>query len=301
MQTILNIGRAIPSGILKRFYVFLSMGLFFPILAWSQTGEPAPFVLSQRVGTELDSVEVEYFNIFPDLDRVRSVVYRLDNLENLRMLVSLANGKDTTVTFSKLATVELAKMIDRFEHLADSADIVNWKLLPGYSHGKFNFHESTGRNVKVTTAEGTFSGRLLHLSDTSLFLWSKKGDFEPLNCQRFIKKIPARQIKTIEIKANLSSKLFGASLGAGIAIGVLQLGYNVTGASDYLLSSNSIFLLGVGALVGAVGGFFFDGISTIGRYKDVNQDLGTYRKIKEGIGSKAMFNLVYPPELENFR
>lgn len=295
------------NGLISFLKTVIPRLFFFPccflilINAKAQSNEPPPFVLSERVGQELDSVEVEYFNVFPELDAVKSVVYRKDNLENVKMLVSMANGSDTTISFSKLAAEQLTIMIDRFEDLSDSSNLVNWKLLPGYSQGKFNYFENSGRTVKVTTSEGVFTGRMLQISDTALLLYSKKGDFKPQNFSRYVKKIAPHTIKSIEIKPNLSSKLFGASFGAGLAVGALQLGYNVTGASNYILSTNSILLLGIGGLLGSVGGFFFDGISTIGRFKDVNQDYNTYLKVKESIRSKAIFNSVYPPELKTFR
>ncbi|HOY96084.1 MAG TPA: hypothetical protein PK509_10120 [Catalimonadaceae bacterium] len=301
MQTIsINGLISFPVAVIPRLFILLSW-LCVQLDAKAQTDEPPPFVLSERVGQELDSIEVEYFNVFPELDEVKSVVYRKDNLENVKMLVSMANGSDTTISFSKLAAEQLTIMIDRFEDLADSSDLVNWKLLPGYSQGKFNYFENSGRTVKVNTSEGIFTGRMLQISDTALLLYSKKGDFKPKDFGRYVKKIAPQTIKSIEIKPNLSSKLFGASFGAGLAVGALQLGYNVTGASNYILSTNSILLLGIGGLLGSVGGFFFDGISTIGRFKDVNQDFNKYLKVKESVRSKAMFNSVYPPELKTFR
>jgi hypothetical protein len=301
MQTIsINVLISLLAKLIPRLYFFLCFFLI-QFIAHSQTNEPPPFVISERVGQELDSVEVEYFNVFPELNGVKSVVYRKDNLENVKMLVSMSNGSDTTISFSKLAAEQLTIMIDRFEDLADVPDLVNWKLLPGYSQGKFNYFESSGRTVKVNTSEGVFTGRMLQISDSALLLYSNKGDFKPQNFSRYVKKIAPHTIKSIEIKPNLSSKLFGASFGAGLAVGVLQLGYNVTGASNYILSTNSILLLGIGGLLGSVGGFLFDGISTIGRYKDVNQDFNTYLKVKESIRFKAIFNSVYPPELKTFR
>ena len=299
MQTILNKG--LISSFLNTVCCFAFVFLLISNFAIAQTDDGDSYVLSSRVGRELDSVEVEYFNIFPDLDGVKSVVYRKDNFDNLRMLVSMVGGQDTTITFSRLATEQLTILIDRFEDIADSSDLVDWKLLPGYSPGKLNYFESTGRLVRVTTSDGNFSGRMLMVKDSVLCLWMKKGDFKPKECDRFIKQIKPHTIKSIEIRANLSSKLFGASLGAGIAIGALQLGYNVTGASDFLLSSNSVLLLGIGALVGSIGGFFFDGISSIGRYKDVDQNMTNYQKFKPGISSKSMFHLVFPPELKNYQ
>lgn len=301
MQTIsINALISYPALVIARLCFFVCFFLL-QFVAMAQSDEPLPFVLSERVGKELDSVEVEYFNVFPELDGVKSVVYRKDNLENVKMLVSMANGSDTTISFSKLAAEQLTIMIDRFEDLADNPDLVNWKLLPGYSQGKLNYFESSGRTVKVNTSDGMYSGRMLMVSDTALFLYLKKGDFKPFEFLKYVKRIAPQTIKSIEIKPNLSSKLFGASFGAGLAVGALQLGYNVTGASDYILSTNSILLLGIGGLLGSVGGFFFDGISTIGRFKDVNQDFNTYLKVKESIRSKAMFNAVYPPELKTLR
>jgi hypothetical protein len=301
MQTIsINGPISFSASVISGLCFFLSW-FVVPFSLPAQSEDPMPFVLSERVGPELDSVEVEYFNVFPNLDGVKSVVYRKDNLENVKMLVSMANGSDTTISFSKLAAEQLSVLINRFEDLADSSGLVNWKLLPGYSQGKFNYFESSGRTVKVTTSEGVFTGRMLQISDTALLLYLKKGDFKPKDFSRYVKRIAPHIIKSIELKPSLSSKLFGASFGAGLAVGALQLGYNVTGASNYILSTNSILLLGIGGLIGSVGGFFFDGISTIGRFKDVNQDFNTYLKVKESLRAKAMFNSVYPPELKTLQ
>jgi len=288
------------------YFIFKSIPFSFFIFlvlfkSQAQNQEKDQFILSNRVGLELDSVEIEYFNIFPGLDAVKSVVYRKDMYENLKMLVSLANGKDTTITFSKLQTEQLQILIDRFEHLPDSSNLINWKLLPGYSLSKFNYFESTGRNIKLKTTQGSFYGRLLLMTDSVIYLWMKKGDYDPAVHAQYVKKIYPKDVITLEVKPSFSSKVFGASMGAGLAIGALQLGFNVTGESDFLLSANSVVILGIGGLVGSIGGFFFDGITSRGRKKSIQNNVLFYAMYKDKIKPKAMFYTIFPPEFKNFQ
>jgi hypothetical protein len=260
-----------------------------------------PFELSPRVGAELDSNEIEYFNVFPELDFIKSAVYRKDGFGNVLFLLSRADGKDTTVSISKLAGDELSKLINRFEDVPDSSKIVNWKLLPGFDPARLNYFENVGRNVTVFTKSGNFSGRLLLASDSAICIWMKRGDFLPEGCDQYIRRFHYSEINSIEVRPSFSTKLFGASIGAGLALGAIQMGFNITDKEDYLRSGNSLFLLGIGGLAGAVGGFFFDGITSIGRYKDIDSSFLKYRKVQSKIRSNAMFYKVYPPELNKYR
>lgn len=269
-------------------------------MGFAQENEPAPFLLSPRVGETLDSVEVEYFSIFPDLDGVKSVVYRKDNFDNLQMLVSLFNGKDTTLLFSPLAIPELQTLINQYEKIPDNRNLVKWNLLPGMSASKLNYFENVGRKAVVYTTHGKFTGRLLTFRDSAIYLWQKQGSFMPEpGYQRFIKKISPDSIRKIRLKPSVSSKVFGASLGAGVALGLLGFGYNLTGSSDYLLSSNSLVLLGIGAGAGSVIGVLADGAMRIGRVKTINGNRELFREAAYRWGSRAMFHRIYPPELKN--
>ena len=267
----------------------------------AQQAKEEEFVLSDRVGNLLDSNEIEYFNVFPDFDFIKSAVYRKDNLGNVRFLLSSADGRDTTVTISGLAANELSKLIGRFEDVADSNKIINWKLLPGFDKDKLNYFEGTGRNVTVYSSAGTFTGRMLMVGDSSLCIWLRKGDFQPEDCSRFIRRFHYSEIRSLEIRPSFSTKLMGASIGAGLAVAAIQLGMNISDKEDYLFSSNSLFILGIGGLAGAVGGFFFDGISSIGRFKEINGDAAHFKRTREKIRSHAMFDKVFPPELVPFR
>jgi hypothetical protein len=297
MQSILHPGQRLWRSFgrwLVCWFVFVGM----PVLAQEQPKEQ-PYVLSTRVGAELDSVEVEYFNVFPELDHVRSVVYRKDNLDNVRMLISLANGGDTTITFSSLAAAELGKMIDHFEQLSSKPELVNWKLLPGYNQNRFNYFENSGRNLRVRFLNGSqVTGRILMVSDSAIFLWTKSGDFDPVDFMRHVMIIRPSEVKEVLIRPNISSKLFGASIGAGIAIGALQIGYNLTGESDFLLSTNSIVLLGIGAAAGSIGGYLFDSFSVVGRKKKFQGSYDQFVLAKKRIATNGMFRAIFPPELK---
>ncbi len=147
--------------------LFCPFAGFFILLLWlvcaqthfSKAQSNSDFELSPRVGASLDSNEIEYFNIFPDFDNIRSAVYRKDNLGNVRFLLSKANGSDTAVTMSKIGGEELGKLINQFEKVADEPSLVNWNLMPGFHQAKLNYFENTGRNVIVYALSGTFSGR----------------------------------------------------------------------------------------------------------------------------------------------
>jgi hypothetical protein len=216
-------------------------------------------------------------------------------------LLSQADGKDTTITLSKLAGEELTKLINQFEKIPENPRLVNWKLLSGYNPDKLNYFENSGRHITVSSDSGRFSGRLLMVSDSSLCIWQKKGDFQPEECSRFVRRIHFREIRTLEVLPSFSSKIFGASIGAGVAVAALQLGLNLTSSEDYFFSSNSLVLLGIGGLIGAVGGFFFDGISSIGRYKEINRNHSSFSKFAKKYRGHAMFHHIYPPELKKYR
>lgn len=273
----------------------------FSLSLHAQEKSDSPFLLSPRVGTELDSNEIEYFNVFPDLDFVRSAVYRKDNFGNIRFLLSLSDGKDTTATFSNLGGEELIKLINQFEKIPDNPKLVNWKLLPGFQTDKLNYFENAGRNATVYSNTGTFSGRLLMISDSAVCLWQKKGDFQPEEVPRYLKRIPYYEIREIEVRPSFSSKLFGASIGAGLAVAAIQLGLNITNNEDYVFSGNSLLLLGLGGLTGAVGGFFFDGVTSIGRFQSVNQNHLLFSRFTRKHRDHAMFRKIIPPELKEFK
>ena len=284
--------------LLALFMAFLPV---IPQIIFAQSRGEQAFELSPRVGAELDSNEIEYFNVFPELDFIRSAVYRKDNLGNIRFLLSQADGKDTTVTISNLAGEELGKLIDQYEKVPDNPKLINWRLMSGFNPDKLNYFENAGRQVTVYSNSGRFSGRLLMVSDSAVCIWQKKGDFQPEDVQRYLRRFHFREIREIEIRPSFSSKLFGASIGAGIAIAAVQLGLNITDSEDYVFSGNSLFLLGIGGLTGAVGGFFFDGITAIGRYKSIEGNYLNFLKFYRKHRAHAMFNGVYPPELAGYR
>ena len=260
------------------------------------------FVLSPRVGLSLDSVEVEYFSIFPELDGVKSVVYRKDGFGNLQMLVSLHNGRDTTLTYSSLAIPELQNLINRFEEIPDNPGLVKWNLLQGLSPSRINYFENIGRKAVVYTLNSRYEGRLLTFGDSALYLWLKPGGFRPgPDWMRYVKRIPADSIRKIRLRPNISSKIFGASMGAGVAVGLLGFGYNATGASDFLFSANSLLLLGLGTVAGSVAGLMVDGALHIGRVRRIDFSQQAFGEAKARWGSRAMFNRIYPPELQNLR
>jgi len=285
-------------------YIHRILGLSAILLSlvsfsWAQQSEPAPFVLSQRVGLEIDSIEAEYFNLFPDLDGVKSVVYRKDNLENLRMLVSLANGQDTTVTFSRLATQELTRYIDHHEVLIDSTSLVNWDLLPGYNVNKLNYFEDHGSVVFVRRLDGTLQvGKLLMVSDTMVQLWTSAQPFRPNLFPQNILRIPVREIDQIQRKQDLSGRIFGITLGAGLGIAALAITVDV-GNPENFDATGTLLVLGGGAILGAGLGYLYDQ-STISRRKyKIFGIYDNYLKIKPKLLKRVMFTGVYPPELYN--
>jgi len=276
----------------------LFIWFFLPQKLNAQNENPLPFVLSERIGADLDSNEIEYFNIFPDINKVKGAVYRLDNFENLRMLLSLADGRDTTITFSKLGALELRKYIDKHELLPDSQNIVNWELLPGYSLWKMNFFEDHGSILYVKCDTVTYSGKLLKIEDDHLILWASTQPFRPGTWTTYSKKIPAGSITRIERKQDLTGKIFGITMGAGIGAAFFALIY---GNFDFesLSLQNTVLLIGGGGVIGGGLGWLYDGLTISRRKYNIQNDRAKYLKAKKKLEKRAIFSSVFPPELKN--
>jgi len=266
-----------------------------PVFAQNEKEE---FILSPRVGLEIDSNEVEYFNIFPDLNNVKGVIYKLDNFMNLRMLVSLANGKDTTIMFSKLGVEELRTYINKHEILADSQNIVNWDLLPGYGISKMNFFERHGSIVFVHCDSVVYSGKLLRVTDNELILWTSTQPFRPETWNVFSKKIPIDSIDKIERKQDLTGKIFGITLGAGIGAALLNIGFSVFNSQN-LSVENTLYLVAGGGVIGAGLGWFYDKLTLSRRKYRIFKNRDNFLKNRPNLEKRAIFTSIYPPELKN--
>lgn len=277
-------------------YTFL---FIFALPSFGQTNEGQPFVLSDRVGLEIDSNEVEYFNLFPDLDGVKSVVYRRDNLENMQMLVSLANGQDTTLIFSKLATIELSKYIDKHEILRDSATLIKWDLLPDYGLSKMNYFEDYGSLLIVQLKDSTVqAGKLMKMTANGILLWQGKQPTRPNLFPNLIKSVRWDEIKKIQVKQDLSGKIFGISMGVGLGIAISNILFLGSLQPDAQDLTNTLVAIGVGGLIGTSIGLLYD-YSTVSRRKfNFESHKFDLQKVKRKLSKRAIFDKVYPPELK---
>lgn len=289
------------SGFLKQKLAF---GLLFlyTICSRGQTLKPE-YVLSQRVGEEIDSVEAEYFNIFPDLDGVKSAVYRLDNFGNLRMLISLATGRDTTLTFSKLAALELGKYIDNHEILADSTRLIDWGLLPAYHLNRINYFEDHGSMVEIRTDTGFFAGKLMRVTDSSVILWMSEQPFKPNTWLLYSRKVMVRDIVQIKRMQDLTGKLFGLTMGTGLGIALVAnyIGFDKNLFTEWTSEDlkYSLIAVGGGALSGILFGKAYDYFSRKSRRYKVDKSLDSFQKFKPALEKRAIFRKIYPPELRS--
>jgi hypothetical protein len=274
-------------------FTFGSVSLLFG----QKEGESA-FILSPRVGAEIDSMEAEYFNLFPAFAHVKGAVYRKDNLGNLQMLVSLSGGRDTILTYSVLGALELSRYIDKFEVLPDSTKLVNWNLLPGFDPGKRNFYENYGARLYVYSRGGALlsAGRLLKITDQNVYLWKDKRHFQCSLFPSAVEKIPAADISKIEKRQDLTGKIFGMSVGAGIGIAIMN---PVSLTSDNITLENTVYLMAGGAIIGAALGWMYDLLSISRRKYHIRDFQTDYPKTKAKLLKKAKFSTVYPPEIKN--
>jgi len=299
MQSILK--KSILLDFLRDFLIFspfIFSVIFIPGTLFAQDETNEKFILSPRVGEDLDSNEIEYFNLFPDINAVKSAVYRLDNFENLKMLLSLANGKDTVVSFSKLGALELRTYINKHEVLADSQSIVNWELLPGYGISKMNFFEDHGSILYVFCDSIKYSGKLLKIDEQNLILWTSTQPFKPDTWNKYSKKIPANSITKIERKQDLTGKIFGISIGAGLGAAILNIGFAAFNSQN-LSFENSLILVAGGGLVGGAFGWLYDGLTISRRKYNIQKNLSKYLNVKPKLEVRAIFHEIFPPELKN--
>ncbi len=293
--------RFLPQALRLRMVCVLVLNLFLASAAIAQNEDPSSFVLSPRVGAEIDSMEAEYFNLFPELAHVKGAVYRKDNLGNLQMLVSLAGGRDTTFTYSVLGAAELGRYIDNFEVLPDFSKLINWKLLPGFDPSKRNFYENYGAKVYVYFGpnKNMQVGRLLKMTDKNMYLWYDKRHFQPALFPNSVGTIPAESITRIERRQDLTGKIFGMSVGAGIGIAIMNP-VSLAGA-DNLTLENAVYLMAGGAIIGAALGWVYDLLSISRRKYRINNDMAIYQKAKSRLQKRAKYNTIFPPEIKNLQ
>lgn len=284
------------SGKVAFWFLLLFSGI--QTFSLAQRSEKESYCISQRIGLEIDSIESEYFNIFPELDGVKSAVYRQDNFGNVRLLVSLASGNDTTIMFSKLAAQQLGVYIDKHEVLLDSSYLVDWGLLPGYNLNRINYFEDHGTLVFVKTDSTVLAGKLLLVTDSTVLLWSNKQPFRPETWELYTKVIRVSDIVQIERKQDLTGRIFGITLGAGLGAAILNAGFAVFGTEN-LSPENTLYLVIGGGLIGAGIGYLYD-ISTVSRRKyQIQKSTELFLKQKQKLEKRAVFTKVYPPELRN--
>lgn len=275
------------------FFLLSFHGIF------SQSKEDQSFVLSNRIGVEIDSIEAEYFNLFPDLDGVKSAVYRKDNLENLQMLVSLSNGTDTTLIFSKLATAELSKYIEKQEILRDSINLIDWGLLPDYGLSKMNHFEDFGSLLYIQLKDNTIvAGRLMKITDKGLIIWQGKQPTRPNFFPDLMRVVRPEEIKKLERKQDITGKIFGISMGIGLGIAASNILFLGSFNPDGQDLANTALAIGVGALVGTGIGLLYDFTSISRRKYNFESKKFEYEKLYAKLKKRAIFSAIYPPEMK---
>ncbi len=274
-----------------------------------------PYILSERVGEEIDSTERDYFCLFPGIDGFRSA--RFFTLPDGRMELVVSRRSDGNITDTVLSVApeiprKLQEIIDNFEvYCAGKRQISNARILKEFFRSpcrgmEMEKYKSTRKRnghpvITVSTIDGlSLVGKLLYVCDTVLVLWASNSPYAWRQVREFSLPINANAIENIVIQgksSTLKGAVFGCVIGAGL--GAL-FGYGEGDDPEGWFSMSaeekaklySILLSIPGAILGGMMGASYGDLEiTIEGNKE------TFQKLCTKLKNDAIFPALPPPEL----
>lgn len=242
-----------------------------------------PLAPSWRVGTSIDSLEREYFGLFPSVDGFRSAT-AISAGDSVRFTIARTTS-DTSMSIARENFDELGRYIDRVEAVLTGAATIDWNRLPRV-RGSRQFAD--GEDVLVTLAGGReVAGRLATAEPSGLTVWTSDDTYDPALIGDHLIAIPTHRIEYLRS---------GSSFLLGAAAGVATLG----GLAAYAHTAGDESAVGVPglALSVIVGGTIGGTISSLG---DVDEPIGGSERLLGQVLPRLrrdrIFFEVAPPEL----
>ena len=266
--------------------------LFFLSVLFLSTSATAQelFRLSERVGSGIDSIERQYFRLFPNVENFESATLRMGNDSTVQISITgqfYDERQDSVLIRNRNDADQLGYLIDNYERLKRKDSL---RLLKGFDQS-MNVDLSTMQTdpIQLITRSGElYRYPLLSVEDKGVYLWDPATDYDwqnPLHNTRFVKYHDIYHVQTV----SHSSLIHGGIVGSGLGL---------IGGYGYYKSQESI--------IGSLSMLF--GSATIGvltaDLKDYNQVIEgmnvKYREAVEPLSSRASFGDRIPPEILAF-
>jgi hypothetical protein len=275
-------------------------------------GNDQPYILSTRVGPEIDGRERDYFCLFPKVSgflKAETFMHSDDHLE-LRISRKM-NGSvtDTTFRIDTELKAEFQSYIDDFEMIIREEKKISLRLIRGnfinrsclgtkIAEQKGKKKDESGSKIMVITSDGQLhTGRILSATDTSLLLWQSPDSYDWRKVHIYGRVISVSGIEQITEprKGGFGSGLkYGAIVGGGLCLLI------------FAAPSDDPYA-GIGKLVGAgvvlPSSLLIGGIIGVAKGRDhtlvINGRSEYYNPFLPKLKKGAIFPTLAPPELQN--
>ena len=206
-----------PRTALKRAAIWLLRLAFLlaapELFAQSVSEEGSPYVLSERVGTVLDTEERTYFGFFPRLDGFASADVYAPTDTTVAFVISRQNRLDTSIVASREAAEVLRRYIDRYERLLDAKKMHQLErgtlIVPSLVRPSPPYRK--GYNLTVTTRENEeIRGWLLYIDEETMVVSQAPDKVDRLTRPEEAVVLFPNDIRHIRLHSSIFFRLFHA-------------------------------------------------------------------------------------------
>ena len=188
-----------------------------------------PFLLSERVGSEIDSLEIAYFYLFPYYRNLHSTNLTIENDSTVKLQgTRLYRGeyRDTTdyIPLSRLQQVGV--IVDRYEDYGQHDSLPDFAMVRSLIAPVLPSMQGT--TYEVVLRDGTtYSDEIFAVNDSGFFLWNSKESFDWHQPWENVEYISSKELYRLKSPSSYRF-LVGSLLGGGVGIGLGVLVYNET-------------------------------------------------------------------------
>lgn len=275
--------------------------------AWA-IEEARPYAVSDRIGSEIDTDERDYFGLFPGLEGF--TIARTRKSANGDVVIYLSregSGGDSTIVVDAHVEPELRRYIEELESILRGDSNARWDLLFDLAAQPDIRLKQHGKRAKVTIGDGVeIWGELLFASNDVLLLWQGDKPFAWQDRWEGIRAIAPCDIKRIGIRTGTGFwKGLGYGAGGGFLLGLGAMSW-VDKADeddedhvDFTIRQYAT-VMGITTGVGLVGGAIYGAVRGSEDAYDVSFDSSQYSKHLNKVRKKCLFREVHPPEFRKY-
>jgi hypothetical protein len=266
-----------------------------------------PYVLSSRVGEDIDRSERDYFGLFPsakDFVSARSFAHTDGRVEFMITWQTNEGISHSTFTINAENAEVLRGFVEDFEMVLRKERQVRWDLIAGLARVP-SFAYNDGVEMTITTRGGEqHTGTVLYATDSLLVLWQSTDPYNWRNLKSSGKTVRFSEIEHIVIKREgrfWSGLGYGALIGGGLGAVIGLASGDDTGGLFRLSAGAKALLLSIGlGIPAALAGGITGAIQGTDEDFVMRGNAETYKAIVPALKEDAIFSSLPPPELQTF-